>query len=110
MPRHMLAPVTHIDEIMLGAEVEIDVVRELGGLIRYQKQRVDQFAKNEKSFPLGMTSEQQRKEVMTLRDLLATMRDTQIALGLVPGALPNTLSMTQTNLSISALDDYDDVH
>lgn len=109
MPRHMLAPVTHIDEIMLGAEIEIDVVKELGGLIRYQKQRISQFAKQEKNFPLGMTSEQQRKEVMTLRDLLVSMRDTQIALGLVPGTLPNTMSMSQTTLNIGSADDqFDD--
>jgi len=31
-----------------------------------------------------MTSEQQRKEVVTLVDMLVRMRDTQIALGLVP--------------------------
>ncbi len=55
---------------------------------------------------LGMTSEQQRKEVMALRDLLATMHDTQIGLGLVPGALPNTVSLTQNTLSINAVDDY----
>lgn len=35
------------------------------------------------------------------------MRDTQIALGLVPGALPNTVSMTQTNLSIETGDDFE---
>jgi hypothetical protein len=109
MPKHMLAPVTCVDELMLGAEVEIDVVRELGGLIRYQKQRVDQFAKNEKTFPLGMTSEQQRKEVITLRDLLATMRDTQIAFGRVPGTLPNTRSLSQANLTITGGDDDDDL-
>ena len=109
MPRHMLAPVTHLDEVMLGAEIEIDVVKELGALIRYQKQRIDQFAKNEKTFPLGMTSEQQRKEVVTLRALLATMRDTQIALGLVPGTLPNTMSISQTTLTVASADDqFDD--
>jgi hypothetical protein len=108
MPRHMLAPVTHIDEVMLGAEVEIDVVYELGGLIRHQKQRIHQFAKNEANFPLGMTSEQQQKEVMTLRDLLVSMRETKIALGPVPGALPNMVAVTQTTLSLRAVDGYDD--
>ena len=57
---------------------------ELAAAIVYQKQRISAFAENEKSFPLGMTSEQQRKEVVTLVDMLVRMRDTQIALGLVP--------------------------
>jgi hypothetical protein len=58
---------------------------------------------------IGMTSEQQRKEVVTLRDLKTTMRDTQIPLGLVPGALPTTVSVTQNTMTINAgADDIDD--
>jgi hypothetical protein len=90
MPRNMLIPSTHIDSLLNGAFPEIDVLRELAGLIWYQKQRIDQFAGKEKDWPLGITSEQQRKEVGTLADLLMKMRDTQIALGVVPGVLPGS--------------------
>jgi hypothetical protein len=89
MPRNMLIPATHIDSLLNGAFPEIDVLRELSGLILYQKQRIDQFAEKEKGWPLGITSEQQRKEVGTLADLLMKMRDTQIALGFTPGVLPS---------------------
>jgi len=95
MPQHMLIPPTHIDSLMKGALLEIDVVREFTGLILYQKQRIEQFASKEKDWPLGMTSEQQRKEVLTLAQLLKDMRDTQIALGVVPGVLPGTSVMNQ---------------
>jgi hypothetical protein len=94
MPQHMLIPPTHIDSLMRGSFLEIDVVREFTGLILYQKQRIEQFASKEKDWPLGITSEQQRKEVLTLAQLLKDMRDTQIALGITPGTLPNQITVT----------------
>jgi hypothetical protein len=89
MPRNMLIPATHIDSLLNGAFPEIDVLRELAGLVLYQKQRIDQFAGKERDWPLGITSEQQRREVMALAQLLKDMRDTQIAFGVVPGVLPS---------------------
>ena len=100
MPRNMLIPATHIDNLLNGAFPEIDVLRELSGLILYQKQRIDQFAEKEKGWPLGITSEQQRKEVGTLADLLMKMRDTQIALGMLPGVLPSPYPSDQPSVSV----------
>jgi len=77
-------PRSYLDDLIKGLQIEINVMSELAAAIVYQKQRISQFAESEKSFPLGTTSEQQRKEVMTLVDMLVRMRDTQIALGLVP--------------------------
>jgi hypothetical protein len=106
MPRHMLIPPTHIDSLLNGAFLEIDVLRELSGLILYQKQRIDQFAKKERDWPLGITSEQQRKEVLALAQLLKDMRDTQIALGSVPSVLPGSPVFNQL-ISVGA-DSSDD--
>ena len=100
MPRNMLIPATHIDNLLNGAFPEIDVLRELTGLILYQKQRIDQFAGKEKDWPLGITSEQQRREVMALAQLLKDMRDTQIAFGVVPGVLPSPYPSDQPSVSV----------
>ena len=100
MPRNMLIPATHIDNLLNGAFPEIDVLRELTGLILYQKQRIDQFAGKEKDWPLGITSEQQRREVMALAQLLKDMRDTQIAFGVVPGVLPSPYPSDQPTVSV----------
>ena len=75
---------SYLDELTKGLVIEINVLAELAGAIVYQKERISQFAPNEKNLPLGMTSEQQRKEVATLADMLVKMRDTQLALGMVP--------------------------
>jgi hypothetical protein len=88
LPDVLFLPPTYLDTVTKGVEVHIDVVPELASLIRYQQMRITQFAPKEKDWPLGITSEQQRKEVGTLADLLMKMRDTQIALGLTPGVLP----------------------
>ena len=74
---------SYLDELTKGLVIEINVLAELANAIIYQKERISQFAANEKNLPLGMTSEQQRKEVATLTDMLVKMRDTQIALGMV---------------------------
>lgn len=99
LPEAIFLPQTYLDDILRKADVDIGVIEELGTLITYQKQRVSQFAGKEKDFPLGMTVEQQRKEVVTLADLLVKMRDTQIALGAVEGILPNSVSMMQLNIT-----------
>jgi hypothetical protein len=90
LPMTAKVPKSYIDELTKGLAIEIDVVAELAASIVYQKARISQFAPNEKAFPLGITSEQQRKEVVTLTDMLMKMRDTQIAFGLVPGVLPGS--------------------
>ena len=99
LPPHLFLPPTHLAEVTKGVQVHIDVIPELAALIRYQQMRISQFAPKEKDWPLGITSEQQRKEVITLADLLMKMRDTQIALGW-PGVLPSPYSSDQPNVSI----------
>jgi hypothetical protein len=75
---------SYLDDLTKGLLIEINVLAELAAVIVYQKERISQFAASEKDFPLGMTSEQQRREVATLTDMLVKMRDTQIALGMFP--------------------------
>jgi hypothetical protein len=84
LPAGAKVPRSYLEELTKGLLIEIDVAAELAAAIVYQKQRISQFAPHERDLPLGMTSEQQRKEVVTLTDLLVKMRDTQIALGIVP--------------------------
>jgi hypothetical protein len=96
LPPHLFLPPTYLAELTKGVQVHVDVVSKLGALIRYQEMRISQFAPKEKDWPLGITSEQQRKEVLTLAQLLKDMRDTQIALGLLPGVLPGTAVLNQT--------------
>ena len=101
LPAHLFLPPTYLAEVTKGVQVHIDVVPELAALIRYQQLRISQFAPKEKDWPLGITSEQQRKEVGTLADLLMKMRDTQIALGMLPGVLPGT-RITNQVISVGA--------
>jgi hypothetical protein len=94
LPPHLFLEPTYLQELTKGVEIHVDVVSKLGALIRYQELRVGQFAEKEKDWPLGITSEQQRREVAQLADLLMKMRDTQIAFGLTPGTLPNQINVT----------------
>jgi len=98
LPATAKLPRSYLDDLTKGLQIEINVVAELAAAIYYQKQRISQFAESEKSFPLGVTSEQQRKEVVTLADLLVRMRDTQIALGLVPRVLSPQISATPAGI------------
>lgn len=100
LPPHLFLPPTYLAQVTKGVRIHIDVIPELAALIRYQQLRISQFAPKEKDWPLGITSEQQRKEVMTLADLLMKMRDTQIALGVTPGALPSPYPSDQLNVSV----------
>ena len=100
LPPALLLPDSFIDMLVHRAEIDIDVMQELAALIVYQKQRISQFAAQEREFPF--TVEQQRREVLTLAELLKQMRDTQISLGVVPGALRPQFSFTQTNVNIGA--------
>jgi hypothetical protein len=84
LPATVRVPRSYLDELTKGLLIEVNVLAELAAAIVYQKQRISAFAESEKAFPLGMASEQQRKEIVTLVDMLVRMRDTQIALGLVP--------------------------
>jgi hypothetical protein len=94
LPPHLFLEPTYLARLTKGVQVHVDVVSKLGALIRYQEMRIGQFAEKEKDWPLGITSEQQRKEVLTLAQLLKDMRDTQIALGITPGTLPNQINVT----------------
>jgi hypothetical protein len=94
LPPHLFVEPTYLQELTKGVEIHVDVVSKLGALIRYQELRIGQFAEKEKDWPLGITSEQQRKEVLTLAQLLKDMRDTQLALGITPGTLPNQINVT----------------
>ena len=100
LPPHLFLPPTYLAEVTKGVRIHIDVIPALAALIRYQQLRISQFAPREKDFPLGITSEQQRKEVGTLADLLMKMRDTQIALGVTPGVLPSPYPSDQPSVSV----------
>lgn len=105
LPAMVKVPRSYIDQLTKGLALEIDVVAELARNIVYQKQRISQFAESEKSFPLGITSEQQRKEVVTLTDMLVKMRDAQIALGVVPGYLTPQVNVAPTSGFGAGIDD-----
>ena len=102
LPPAVMLPASFLDEITKKVDVHIDVVPKLAALIVFQEQRLSQFAAREKDSPLGTTVDQGRKEVLAMADLLAMMRDTQIALGLLPGSLIPRLSMRQSTVAISA--------
>jgi len=87
LPPAARIPKSYLDELVRGLPIQINVMADLAAAIVYQKQRIGLFAEDEKTLPMG-TSEQQRKEVATLVDMLVGMRDTQIALGLVPNLAP----------------------
>ena len=94
LPATATVPRSYLDGVTKGLQIEIDVIAELANAIYYQKQRISQFAEYEKSLPLGMTSEQQRREVHELTNLLVKMLDAQIALGLVPANLAPPMNAT----------------
>lgn len=106
LPATSKVPRSYLDSLTKGLLIEINVVGELAQNIYYQKQRISQFAEQERLLPLGRTSEQQRKEVVTLTDMLVRMRDTQIALGLAPGYLSPQIGVSgNTNmLAISEIE------
>jgi hypothetical protein len=91
LPKALFLEPTYIDTLVKGAELDIDVMTELDALIVYQKDRINNFAEREKTFPIPL--DQQRKEVMALADLLKQRRDTSIALGYTPGILPGVVQI-----------------
>ena len=94
-------PRSYLDVVTKGLQIEIDVIAELAAAIVYQKERIGLFAESEKSLPLGVTSEQQRREVHELTDMLMKMLEAQIALGLVPGYLSRQVSMSSNTNSLA---------
>jgi hypothetical protein len=94
LPPAARIPKSYLDELVRGLPIQINVMADLAAAIAYQKQRIGVSAEAEKTFYLGTTSEQQRKEVATLVDMLVRMRDTQIALGLVPANLAPRMNAT----------------
>lgn len=105
LPPAAKVPRSRLDELTKGLMIEIDVLAKLASVIVYQEQRISQFAEAEKTFPLGMTSEQQRKEVVTYVDMLMKMRDTQIAFGMVPGTLAPHVNGRCPNCGVGGDDD-----
>jgi hypothetical protein len=65
LPATAKVPRSYLDDLTKGLQIETNVVAELASAIYYQKQRISQFAPREKDFPLGITAEQQREEVVT---------------------------------------------
>ena len=94
LPPAARIPPSYIDELTKGLPIQINVMAELAAAIVYQKQRISAFAEDEENLPMGMTSEQQRKEVAQLTDMLMKMLDAQIALGLVPANLAPQMNAT----------------
>lgn len=82
LPKSTFLPASLMEELIQGAEIDVDVMQELGALIVYQKQRLTLADKVEKQMqiPLPQVTEQ----VKVLADLYRQMRDTQIALGYAP--------------------------
>ena len=102
LPPAVMLPSSYLDDLTRKVDIHVDVVPRLAALILFQERRLSQFAAREKDSPLGTTVDQGRKEVLAMADLLAMMRDTQIALGLLPGSLIPRLSMRQSTVAISA--------
>jgi hypothetical protein len=83
LPKSAFLPQSFVEDLVRGAEVDVDVMQELAGLIVAQKQRLTSAYKAEQT--LGFPIEQMRREIDLLGQLLAQMLDTQIALGYFPG-------------------------
>jgi hypothetical protein len=94
LPPAARIPKSYLDELVRGLPIQINVMADLAAAIVYQKQRIGQFAEDEKNLPMGMTSEQQRKEVHELTDMLMKMMNAQIALGLIPANLVPRMNAT----------------
>lgn len=77
----------------------VDVLDELDALIRYQKDRIERFREQEKAFPVPV--EQQRREVLTMAELLKQRRETAIALGVMPGMMSPTINASVDARSVS---------
>ena len=94
LPPAARIPKSYLDGLVNGLPIQINVMADLAAAIVYQKQRIGQFAEDEKNLPMGVPSEQQRKEVHELTDMLMKMMNAQIALGLVPANLAPRMNAT----------------
>jgi hypothetical protein len=94
LPPAARIPKSYLDGLVNGLPIQINVMADLAAAIVYQKQRIGQFAEDEKNLPMGVPSEQQRKEVHELTDMLMKMMNAQIALGLIPANLAPRMSAT----------------
>jgi hypothetical protein len=83
LPLTTYLPRTFIQQLIRDAEVYIDDLQQLGGLILYQEQRITAMIEFEKTFG-GMALPATRDEIRLLAELLRQMRDTKIALGVAP--------------------------
>ncbi len=86
LPPTVMLPQTYLDSLVRKADVQVDALQELAMLITYQKIRIDRAEKM-----LRDTDGQQREEtpgerdamrrdLALLKDTIATLRDTQLAL------------------------------
>jgi hypothetical protein len=87
LPLTTYLPRTFIQQLIGDAEVYIDDLQKLGGLILYQEQRITAMIEFEKTFG-GMALPATRDEIRLLAELLRQMRDTKIALGVESGVVP----------------------
>lgn len=83
LPEAMTVELTRLDEKHRRHGAGVDVIEEMDALVRYQKSRVATFMDTEASFQVPV--EQQRREVLTLMQLLKDRRDTAVMMGLHPG-------------------------
>lgn len=101
LPEGAVLARSYLDEKFRRLGAGIEVLEELDSLIRYQKERVASFAEREQAFPILV--EQQRKEILTLADLLRQRREAAAAMGLMPGAAnPYVSSLTQVNVAVGS--------
>lgn len=84
LPKAAFLPQSFIEDLVRGAEIDVDLMQELAGLIVAQKQRLTTAWAAEQA--MGFPIAQVRRELDLLARLLEQMLETQIALGYVPGS------------------------
>ncbi len=91
LPKSAFLPQSFMEDLIRGAEIDVDVMQELAGLIVAQKERITTAHAAERA--MGIPLPQAAREVELLARLLAQMLETQIALGYIPGAAQPFISV-----------------
>lgn len=95
LPKSTFLPASLMEDLIHGAEIDIDVMHKLAALIVYQEQRVTRAGKLEQEMNLPLPAV--REEIKLLADLYRQMLDTQIALGYEPSQLVRQTTMKATS-------------
>lgn len=73
-----------MDAVLDGVDQQVDVLAELGALVRRQKRRIDYLGRRERE--LGMPIPQQSAELRQFGALLMRVFEMQLAIGIVEAA------------------------